>query len=60
MFVEALDPSFGLLRGTGVDEFGAVAMADEQLDLPALEVAAAVVTELPDDVEISVLVREPT
>lgn len=57
VFVEALDPSFGLLRGTGVDEFGAVAMADEQLDLPALEAAVAAVTELPDDLEISVLVR---
>jgi len=58
VFVDALDPSVGVLRGTGADDFGAVAMADEQLDLPALETAAAAVTELPADIEISVLVRE--
>lgn len=58
VFVDALDPSVGLLRGTGADDLGEVAMADEQLDLHALETAAAAVTELPIDIEIGVLVRE--
>jgi pimeloyl-ACP methyl ester carboxylesterase len=56
VFVDALDPSVGLLRGTGADELREIAMADEQLDLRALESAAAAVTELPDDIEIRVLV----
>lgn len=58
MFVDALDPSVGLLRGTGADALGAVAMADEQLDRRALETAAAAVTQLPADIEIGVVVRE--
>lgn len=58
MFVDALDPSVGLVRGTSADDLGTVAMADEQLDLRALETAAAAVTELPADIEIGVLVRE--
>lgn len=58
VFVDALDPSVGLLRGTGANELREIAMADEQLDLRALESAAAAVTKLPDDFEIRVLVRE--
>lgn len=58
VFVDALDPSVGLLRGTGVDDLGEVAMANEQLDLHALETAAAAVTEFPADIEVGVLVRE--
>ncbi len=58
VFVDALDPSVGLVRGTGADDLDVVAMADEQLDLRALETAAAAVTEWPADIEIVVLVRE--
>lgn len=58
VFVDALDPSVGLLCGTGADDLSEVAMADEQLDLRALEAAAAAVTELPAHIEIRVLVRE--
>ncbi len=58
VFVDALDPSVGLRRGTGANDLGEVAMADEQLDLRALETAAAAITELPADIETGVLVRE--
>lgn len=58
VFVDALDPSVGLVRGTGVDDLGEVAMADEQLDLHALETATAAVTEFPPDIEVGVLIRE--
>lgn len=58
VFVDALDPSVGLLLGTGADDLGEITMADEQLDLRALETAAAAVTKLPADIKIGVLLRE--
>jgi pimeloyl-ACP methyl ester carboxylesterase len=40
VFVDALDPSVGLLAGTGAPSLAEVAMADERLDLRDIEQAA--------------------
>jgi pimeloyl-ACP methyl ester carboxylesterase len=57
VFVDALDPSVGLLGGTGAPSMEEVAMADEQLDLRDIEQAARSVTALQDDPHLVVLVR---
>jgi len=57
VLVDALDPSVGLLRGTGVSTLDEVAMAREQLDLRDVEQAAASVTELDGDPPLVVLSR---
>ena len=57
VFVDALDPSVGLLAGTGAPSLEEVAMADERLDLRDIEQAARSVTALEDDPRLVVLVR---
>ena len=57
VLVDALDPSVGLLRGTGATTLEEVAMADERLDLGDIEEAAASVTELDGDPALVVLTR---
>jgi pimeloyl-ACP methyl ester carboxylesterase len=57
VFVDALDPSVGLLGGTGAPSLEEVAMADERLDLRDIEQAARSVTALEDDPHLVVLVR---
>ncbi len=58
VFVDALDPSVGLLRGTGAENIDEVPMADEELDLAGIEEAAAAVTRLPGDPPVVVLQRD--
>jgi pimeloyl-ACP methyl ester carboxylesterase len=57
VFVDALDPSVGLLGGTGAPSLAEVAMADERLDLRDVEQAARSVTALEEDPQLVVLVR---
>ena len=57
VFVDALDPSVGLLRGTGAASLDDVAMAGEGLDLAGVERAAASVSALPGDPPVIVLSR---
>ncbi|WP_448613523.1 alpha/beta fold hydrolase [Modestobacter sp. URMC 112] len=57
VLVDALDPSVGVLQGTGASDLGDVAMAGEALDLADVEAAAAAVTELPADLPVAVLSR---
>lgn len=57
VLVDALDPSVGVVQGTGASSLGAVAMAGEALDLADLEAAAAAVTELPAGLPVAVLSR---
>ena len=57
VLVDALDPSVGVLRGTGATRLEEVAMADEQLDLGDIETAAESVIELEGDPPLVVLTR---
>lgn len=57
VLVDALDPSVGLLRGTGAATLDDVPMADEDLDLRDVEAAAARVDALPHDPPLTVLSR---
>lgn len=57
VFVDALDPSVGVLRGTGASSREEVAMADERPDLGDIERAAQSVTTLADSPHLVVLVR---
>jgi len=57
VLVDALDPSVGLLRGTGARTLGEVAMAKEQLDLQDIQQAAQSVTSLKGDPALAVLSR---
>ena len=57
VFVDALDPSVGVVRGTGASDLGAVAMGGEALDLADVEAAATAVTGLPADLPLAVLSR---
>lgn len=57
VFVDALDPSVGVLAGTGAAGLDEVAMADERLDLRDVEAAARAVTGLDGDPPVVVLVR---
>jgi len=57
VFVDALDPSVGLLEGTGAPNLEEVAMADERLDLGDVEQAARSVTAWEGDPPLVVLVR---
>jgi len=57
VFVDALDPSVGVLRGTGATTLDAVAMSDEQLDLGDIETAAQSVSQLDGDPVLMVLTR---
>ena len=57
VFVDALDPSMGLLAGTGSGDWEEVAMAGEDLDLRAVEAAAAAIARLPDSPPVIVLAR---
>ena len=57
VLADALDPSVGLLRGTGATTLDEVAMADEQLDLRDVETAAQSVTRLDGDPPLVVLTR---
>jgi pimeloyl-ACP methyl ester carboxylesterase len=57
VLVDALDPSVGVVRGTGATTLDDVAMANEQLDLGDVEAAAGAVTKLKGDPPIVVLSR---
>ena len=57
VFVDALDPSVGLLGGTGLGDWEEVPMADEDLDLRAVEAAVATIARLPGGAPVIVLVR---
>ena len=57
VFVDALDPSVGLLGGTGSGDWEEVSMADEDLDLRAVEAAVAAIARLPGSPPVIVLVR---
>jgi pimeloyl-ACP methyl ester carboxylesterase len=57
VLVDALDPSVGLLRGTGAATLDDVPMADEDLDLGDVEAAAARIDALPHDPPLTVLSR---
>ncbi|TFV48205.1 alpha/beta fold hydrolase [Blastococcus sp. TF02A_35] len=57
VLVDALDPSVGVVRGTGAEDLGSVPMAGERLDLGDLERAAASVDALPGDPPVVVLRR---
>ncbi len=57
VFVDALDPSVGVLGGTGAPSLQEVAMADEELDLGDIERAAQSVTVLQGSPPLVVLVR---
>ncbi|WP_175486343.1 alpha/beta fold hydrolase [Geodermatophilus poikilotrophus] len=57
VFVDALDPSVGLLSGTGAPSLQEVEMAGERLDLRDVEQAARSVTALEDDPRLVVLMR---
>jgi pimeloyl-ACP methyl ester carboxylesterase len=57
VLVDALDPSVGVVRGTGAPGLGAVAMAGEDLDLPDVESATAAVTGLAPGLRLTVLSR---
>ena len=57
VLVDALEPSVGLLRGTGATTLDDVAMANEQLDLGDVETAAGAVTKLKGDPPLVVLSR---
>lgn len=57
VLVDALDPSVGLLRGTGARTLDEVAMAREQLDLQDIQQAAQSVTALKGDPALAVLTR---
>ena len=57
VLVDALDPSVGVVRGTGATDLGAVAMGREALDLADVEAAAAAVTDLPAGPRLAVLSR---
>jgi hypothetical protein len=57
VLVDALDPSVGVLRGTGATTLDDVAMANEQLDLSDVETAAGAVTKLKGDPPLVVLSR---
>ncbi|WP_091929739.1 alpha/beta fold hydrolase [Blastococcus sp. DSM 46786] len=57
VLVDALDPSVGVVRGTGAGSFEDVPMAGERLDLRDVERAAAAVEILPGDPPVVVLSR---
>ena len=57
VLVDALDPSVGVVRGTGAADLQTVAMAGEALDLADVEAAAAGVTGLPAGLPLVVLSR---
>ncbi|MCZ2828534.1 alpha/beta fold hydrolase [Modestobacter sp. VKM Ac-2986] len=57
VLVDALDPSVGVVRGTGAADLRSVEMGEEALDLADVEAAAAAVTELSADLPLAVLSR---
>jgi pimeloyl-ACP methyl ester carboxylesterase len=57
VLVDALDPSVGVVRGTGAADLGAVAMAGEDQDLADVESATAAVTGLAPGLRLTVLSR---
>ncbi|WNV73839.1 alpha/beta fold hydrolase [Geodermatophilus sp. DSM 44513] len=57
VLVDALDPSVGLVTGTGASDLDDVEMAGEGLDLADVEQAARSVTALAPDLPLVVLVR---
>jgi pimeloyl-ACP methyl ester carboxylesterase len=57
VLADALDPSVGLLRGTGATRLEEVAMADEQLDLADIQTAVESVTGLDGNPLLVVLSR---
>ncbi|MHA7285961.1 alpha/beta fold hydrolase [Arthrobacter sp. MDT3-44] len=57
VFVDALDPSVGVLAGTGASTTADVEMADEQLDLKELEGAVQSVAHLAEDPVVIVVSR---
>jgi predicted alpha/beta hydrolase family esterase len=56
VFVDALDPSVGIVGGTGASDLDSVQMGNEHLDLADVEAAATDVTSL--DVPIAVVSRD--
>jgi pimeloyl-ACP methyl ester carboxylesterase len=57
VFVDALDPSVGVVQGTGSAGIEDVGMAAEALDLADIEAAAASITQLAPDLPLAVLSR---
>lgn len=57
VLVEGLDPSVGVVQGTGASGLDDVAMDGEALDLADVEAAAAAVTALRPDLPLAVLSR---
>lgn len=57
VLVDGLDPSVGVVAGTGADSFGDVPMAAEALDLADVEATAASVQRLDAGLHVTVLTR---